>query len=119
MGQNSTEVAYGFGQLGSMFSVTTATLTPPTGKVFIAITMLDDTAFDGLVADNNGAAGLEYAGTGTAAHDLALNPDLGESGGGGQVVSNAITFPKGLTIYGRWTEVINSAATPIMLYIGS
>jgi hypothetical protein len=45
MGQNSTEVAYGFGQLGSMFSVTTATLTPPTGKVFIAITMLDDTAF--------------------------------------------------------------------------
>ena len=119
MGQNSTEVAYGFGQLGSMFSVTTATLTPPTGKVFIAITMLDDTAFDGLVADNNGAAGLEYAGTGTAAHDLALVPDLGESGGGGQAVDNTITFPKGLTIYGRWTEVINSAATPIMLYIGS
>jgi hypothetical protein len=119
MGQNSTEVAYGFGQLGSMFSETTATLTPPTGKVFIAITMLDDTAFDGLVADNNGAAGLEYAGTGTAAHDAALNPDLGESGGGGQVVSNTITFPKGLTIYGRWTEVINNGATPIMLYIGN
>jgi hypothetical protein len=118
MGQNSTEVAYGFGQLGSMFSVTTATLTPPTGKVFIAITMLDDTAFDGLVADNNGAAGLEYAGTGTAAHDLAFVPDLGESGGGGQAVDNTITFPKGLTIYGRWTEVINSGATPIMLYIG-
>ena len=118
MGQNSTEVAYGFGQLGSMFSVTTATLTPPTGKVFIAITMLDDTAFDGLVADNNGAAGLEYAGTGTAAHDAALNPDLGESGGGGQAVDNTITFPKGLTIYGRWTEVINNGATPIMLYIG-
>jgi hypothetical protein len=118
MGQNSTEVAYGFGQLGSMFSVTTATLTPPTGKVFIAITMLDDTAFNGLVADNNGAAGLEYAGTGTAAHDLASVPDLGESGGGGQAVDNTITFPKGLTIYGRWTQVINNAATPIMLYIG-
>ena len=120
MGINSTEVAYGFGQLGSMISTTTATLTPPTGKVFVAITMLADTVFntDGLIADNNGAAGLEYAGTGTAAHDLALVPDLGESGGGGQVVSNTITFPKGVTIYGRWTEVINNGATPIMLYIG-
>ena len=121
MGINSTEVAYGFGQLGSMISTTTATLTPPTGKVFVAITMLADTVFntDGLIADNNGAAGLEYAGTGTAAHDLALVPDLGESGGGGQAVDNTITFPKGLTIYGRWTEVINNAATPIMLYIGN
>ena len=121
MGQNSTEVAYGFGQLGSIFSATTATLTPPTGKVFIAITMLDDTTFNasgGLVADNNGAAGLEYIGTEDAAHDAALSPDLGESGAGGQVVDDAIIFPKGLTIYGRWTEVINNDATPIMLYIG-
>jgi hypothetical protein len=121
MGQNSTEVAYGFGQLGSMISTTTATLTPPTGKVFVAITMLADTVFNatnGLVADNNGAAGLEYAGTDDAAHDIALNPDLGESGVGGQAVDDTITFPKGITIYGRWTQVINNDSTPIMLYIG-
>lgn len=121
MGQNSTEVAYAFGQLGSMISTTTATLTPPTGKVFVAITMLADTVFNatnGLVADNNVTAGLEYVGTDDAAHDAALVPDLGESGVGGQV-ADTITFPKGVTIYGRWTGVINNAGTPIMLYIGN
>jgi hypothetical protein len=120
MGINSTEVAYGFGQLGSMISTTTATLTPPTGKVFVAITMLADTVFNatnGLVADNNIANGLEYVGTDDAAHDTASSPDLGESGVGGQV-ADTITFPKGLTIYGRWTQVINNDSTPIMLYIG-
>ena len=118
---NSTEVSYGFGQLGSVISTTTATLTPPTGKVFVAITMLADTVFNstnGLVADNNITSGLEYAGTGTAAHDAVLSPDLGESGTGGDVINNGNTFPKGITIYGRWTKVTNNAATPIMLYIG-
>ena len=120
MGINSTEVAYGFGQMGSMISKTTATLTPPTGKVFVAITMLADTVFNatnGLVASNDTTAGLEYVGTDDAAHNAAFSPDLGESGVGGQV-ADTITFPKGLTIYGRWTKVINNAATPIMLYIG-
>ena len=121
MGINSTEVAYGFGQMGSVISTTTATLTPPTGKVFVAITMLADTVFNatnGLVADNDIRSGLEYIGTDTAAHDALESPDLGESGIGGQV-ADTITFPKGVTIYGRWTKVINNAATPIVLYIGN
>lgn len=119
---NSTEVSYGFGQMGSVFSDTTGAITPPTDKVFVAITMLADTVFnstDGLVADNDIASGLEYAGTGTAAHDAVLSPDLGESGAGGDVVDNGNTFPKGITIYGRWTKVTNNAATPIILYIGN
>ena len=95
---NSTEVSYGFGQMGSVFSDTTGAITPPANKVFVAITM--------------------YAGTGTAAHDAVLSPDLGESGTGGDVINNGNTFPKGITIYGRWTKVTNNAATPIMLYIG-
>ena len=121
MGINSTEVSYGFGQLGSVISTTTATLTPPTGKVFVAITMLADTVFNatnGLVADNDVGNGLEYVGTDDAAHDTALNSDLGQSGVGGQV-ADTITFPKGVTIYGRWTKVINNAATPILLYLGN
>jgi len=121
MGINSTEVAYGFGQLGSMISTTTANLTPPTGRVFVAITMLADTVFNasnGLIADNDVRNGLEYIGTDVAAHDAALSPDLGESGVGGQV-ADTITFPKGVTIYGRWTKVINNAATPILLYLGN
>ena len=46
MGINSTEVSYGFGQMGSIFSDGTGALTPPSGKVFVAITFLADTAFN-------------------------------------------------------------------------
>ena len=54
MGINSTEVSYGFGQLGSIFSDTTTTaMIPPTGKVFVAVHFLEETnlaATGGLVA---------------------------------------------------------------------
>ena len=120
MGINSTEVAYGFGQLGSLFNDGTAACTPPTGKVFVAITMLADTTFDtsaGLVADNNTTAGIEYAGTDTAAHNLSVASETTSSGGGGVIVDVSNTFPKGVTIYGRWTK-INPASGLIIAYIG-
>ena len=120
MGINSQEVSYGFGQMGSVFNDGVAAMTPPTGKVFVAITMLADTTFDtsaGLVADNDTTAGLEYIGTDTAAHDAALSPDLGESGVGGVIVDVSNSFPAGITIYGRWTT-INPASGLIIAYIG-
>ena len=120
MGINSTEVAYGFGQMGSLFNDGTAACTPPTGKVFVAITMLADTTFDtsaGLVADNDTTAGIEYAGTDTAAHNLSVASETTSSGGGGLVVDVSNTFPKGITIYGRWTK-INPASGLIIAYIG-
>tara|TARA_Y100001938_G_scaffold57998_1_gene81070 strand:- start:1504 stop:1872 length:369 start_codon:yes stop_codon:yes gene_type:complete len=122
MGINSTEVSYGFGQMGSVFSDGTGALTPPSGKVFVAITFLADTAFNssnGLVADNDVTAGLEFIGTDTAAHDSVLSPDLGESGAGGTAIDNGNTFPKGVTIYGRWTKITNNASTPLIAYIGN
>ena len=110
MGINSTEVTYGFGQMGSMFNDGTAAMTPPTNKVFVAITMLTDCTFDssgGLKADNDSAgAGLEYIGT-----------EAVSSGGGGLQVDVSNTFPKGVTIYGRWTEIDPAAGTCIA-YIG-
>ena len=119
MGINSTEVAYGFGQLGSAFNDGDAVMTPPTGKVFVAITMLADTTFDsigGLVADNDSAgAGLEYVGTGAAAHDAS--PATTSSGTGGTQVDINNTFPEGVTIYGRWTS-INPGSGTIIAYIG-
>ena len=121
MGINSTEVAYGFGQMGSLIVDTNTAATPPAGKVFVAIQFLTDTTFDasgGLVADNNVANGLEYIGTEAAAHDAVLSPDLGESGTGGVQVDASNTFPKGMTIYGRWTEIdLNSTGT-VIAYIG-
>jgi hypothetical protein len=122
MGINSTEVAYNFGQLGSAFNDSTAVMTPPTGKVFVAITMLADTTFDsstGLVADNDSAAGLEYIGTSSpGAHNAVEDPDLGESGAGGLFIDVNNTFPEGVTIYGRWTS-INPASGMIIAYIGN
>ena len=57
MGQNSTEVAYQFGQFGSAITDTSSNLRPPKGLVIVAITALADTAFaaetDGLVSELN------------------------------------------------------------------
>tara|TARA_R110002020_G_scaffold41605_4_gene122593 strand:- start:5331 stop:5720 length:390 start_codon:yes stop_codon:yes gene_type:complete len=129
MGINSTEVAYGFGQLGSVFNDGTAAMAPPTGKVFVAITMLTDCTFDtsaGLVADNDSSNGLEYIGTvfardtdGTvndAAHDESSSTDT--LGSGGTVVDVNNTFSEGITIYGRWTS-INPASGTMIAYIGN
>ncbi len=42
MGQNSTSVAYAFGQMGSAYSDVAKPIIPPTGLVITAITFLDD-----------------------------------------------------------------------------
>ena len=129
MAINSTEVAYNFGQLGSVFNDGASAMAPPTGKVFVAVTMLTDCTFDtsaGLVADNDSGNGLEYVGTvfardtdGTvndAAHDESTS--TATLGSGGVVVDVNNTFPKGVTIYGRWTS-INPATGTLIAYIGN
>jgi hypothetical protein len=42
MGQNSTEVAYGFGQMGSAYSDVDNVIIPPKGMVIVAIQFLDN-----------------------------------------------------------------------------
>ena len=129
MGINSTEVAYNFGQLGSVFNDGNSAMAPPAGKVFVAVTMLTDCTFDtsaGLVADNDSGNGLEYVGTvfardtdGTvndAAHDESTS--TATLGSGGVVVDVNNTFPKGVTIYGRWTS-INPDSGTLIAYIGN
>tara|TARA_R100001082_G_C4353480_1_gene155680 strand:+ start:133 stop:519 length:387 start_codon:yes stop_codon:yes gene_type:complete len=127
MGINSTDVSYGFGQLGSVFNDGTAIMKPPTNKVFIAITFLADTTLEahgGLVAQQNSAAGLEYISTETAAgvaqtaHDASDGSESTSTGSGGLVVDNSNVFPKGITIYGRWTEIHPVNAGGLIAYIG-
>ena len=128
MGINSTDTAYNFGQLGSAFNDGAALMKPPTGKVFIAITMLSDTTFEahgGLVAQQDSAgAGLEYistettAGVAQTAHDAGDGNETTSTGSGGLVVDGSNTFPKGVTIYGRWTEIHPASGGPIIAYIG-
>jgi len=127
MGINSTEVSYHFGQIGSAFNDGAALMKPPTGKVFIAITMLADTTFEahgGLVAQQDSGSGLEYISTETAggvaqtAHDAGDGSETTSTGSGGLVVDGSNTFPKGVTIYGRWTEIHPASGGPIIAYIG-
>tara|TARA_R100000329_G_C7538882_1_gene190241 strand:+ start:23 stop:394 length:372 start_codon:yes stop_codon:yes gene_type:complete len=119
----SQDTAYSFGQLGSMYTTNGQNaISPPTGKVFVAITMLADTTFDaggGLVADttHTAIAGLEYIGTEVAAHNLADGSETAISGSEGLVV-DSVTFPKGVTIYGRWTEIDVATGGGVVAYIG-
>jgi len=127
MGINSTDVAYQFGQLGSVYTTASSdAIKPPTNKVFVAITMLAATVFDssgGLVAEqrvNNTIAGSVtnnvYIGTEAAANDLADGSETVDEGSGG-IVADSVSFPSGVTIYGRWTE-IDVLSGGIVAYIG-
>ena len=117
MGINSTEVAYGFGQMGSGFSDEASAVTPPTGKVIIAMTFLADTVLSAMVADTSGYTASDGS-TGEAyfSHTAAVTAN-----GGGAAESDAATvFPKGVTIYGRWTSVTPPTSTVggVIFYFG-
>ena len=115
MGVNSTEVAYGFGQMGSIHIAGT-TLTTSNGvtgmenAVFCAITFLEDTTF------NNSLAGLTpedssnmYPG-GTGMVSAGIDAD-------GGAITGTESFPKGITIYGRW-DGFQLASGRVIAYIG-
>ena len=109
MGQNSTEVAYGFGQLGSGFSDEAVAVTPPTGKVIIAMTFLEDTVLSAMVADVQDDAAY-------FSHTTAV----ANNGGGAAETDAATIFPKGVTVYGRWSSVTPpaSATGGVIFYYG-
>ena len=126
MGINSQEVAYGFGQMGSVFTDTAnAPITPPSDKVFVAITFLADTQLEILGTNAGGLTGdtsdpnAEYIGTDVAAHDAGSATTV--TGTGGKIIDNSNTFPKGVTIYGRFTSVeIGTGKTGALIaYIGN
>ena len=217
MGQNSTEVAYGFGQFGSAFTDTAdAPIYPPKGMVIVAVTFIADTYLEvlgtnaggltsELFTDSSGTTQSMYIGTDVAAHDLGnhedadahndngsndtgvitlaaasklikpgmivehetmcprslTNPYIVKSvsstsvtlakqndprhtaavaadyatgstaqkaqfydphsqGYGGKILDNGNTFPKGITIYGRWTgvEIGNGKTGSLIAYFG-
>jgi len=128
MGINSTEVAYNFGQMGSIFNDSANPMKAPTGKVFVAIHFLEETTLEahgGLIAEQDSANGLEYistedaSGNAQTAHDIAHSSSpTAVSGAGGLVVDNSNTIPAGTIIYGRWTEVHATAAKMIIGYLG-
>ena len=114
-GQNfANEV--GFGQAGSVFLDASGASSPPTGAVFVAITFLDDTTFDssgGLIAEDS----AKFANTEAAANDNADGSETVSEGSGGLQIDVSNSFPAGVTIYGRWSEIdIDSGM--LIAYIG-
>ena len=105
------------GQAGSIFSNTAADLVPPLGTVFVAITFLEDTTLDttnGLIAEDT----TKYINTSSSpSHNLGNGAATSIEGEGGLAVVLADVFPKGVTIYGRWTE-IDMATGTLIAYIG-
>ena len=120
---NSTEVNYGFGQMGSIHAAGTEAITiiggddsdaTPGGntnrttKVFVAITFLEDTVFD------SGADGLVPQESENFPSSDGNSTDIDADGGD---VVDSETFPKGVTIYGRWTG-FKLASGRVIAYVG-
>jgi len=116
------------GVMGSVFADTAnGRITPPTNKVFIAITFLADTQLETLGTNAGGLTGdtsdadYEHIGTDVAAHNAtAGSGETTITGGGGVIVDGSNTFPAGVTIYGRWTsaEIKNGGSGAMIAYIG-
>ena len=117
MGINSTEVSYGFGQMGSLFNDGTAACTPPTGKVVIAILSLDNaTEFNTLTGDTAGYIDGTTGAAGTGAIAYVQTTAVGANGTNADDLPASETFPAGTTIYGRWTTVQIDAGAVIMYF---
>ena len=119
MGINSTATAYNFGQLGSahLHNDAGTTLTPPDGMVIVAIQFLAETQLDVLTCDTSNS--VTYGGT--ESNNSYFGIANANTGGNGEAVDTGVKFPKGLTIYGRWTVVsLNAAQTAggIICYFG-
>ena len=63
MGQNSTEVSYGFGQLGSMFTNLAKPVFPPKGHVIVAIQFLAANTPTVMLTETLDTGGPQFPGT--------------------------------------------------------
>ena len=118
MAYKDNNVAYGFGQMGSIHVAGTTYCTSnevnaqgmqDNNAVFIAISFLEDTVFDssnteGLIAED----GRLFPSSNGKSADI--DSDAG-------VATDSETFPKGMTIYGRWTGFKLSSGR-VIAYIG-
>ena len=91
------------GQAGSVYLDTDATTFTPTDGVIVAITMLADTDFDVLTAQDS-ARFISIGGTGYESK--------------GDTLADSDIFPEGLTIFGRWTSVSVNTNGSCICYLG-
>jgi len=106
-----------FGQNGSVLINSTNTVTPNEGKHFHAITFITNTVFanntDGLVSNTSDHAVRTTTTSGVVAATMSFNSTDGGSLGTGGTATGTITFPAGITIYGKWTQVKLASGTAV------
>ena len=96
----------GLGQRGSILVTgTTATTSLPASTNFVAIQFLEDTIFSALTAETTQLF-PDTSGQGTL-----IDADAGATISG-------VTFPQGMTIYGRWTGFTLTSTGSVIAYIG-
>jgi hypothetical protein len=110
---------FAFGQMGSiLITGTTATtsngVTGMHNKIFMAITFLEDTVFANTLAGLTPESAQLYIGGGPGDGTDSKSTDIDADGGS---VTGTETFPKGVTIYGRWTS-ITLASGKVIAYVG-
>mgnify|MGYP003155183786 FL=1 len=128
MGQNSTEVAYNFGQFGSTILINDGDkldLSGASAKYYVcAITMLADTQFHDLnILDGGVNMGMGNTHCVSTEDPQPIDVDWGavtELGDNhAEVVvqdGSGTVFPKGITIYGFW-DLVEIHAGPCICYV--
>ena len=121
MGQNSTEVSYGFGQLGSMFTNLAKPVFPPKGHVIVAIQFLAANTPTVMLTETLDAVGPQFPGTddteATAANYLGVTEAAAASATSAGVVTIAdavtnLAIKKGqFVIIGADADTIDAGIT--------
>ena len=98
-----------FGQAGAILVTgTTAVTCGVSAKVFVAIQFLEDTVFD------SGAGGLIAETEQLFPDDTGTGTTIDADGG---AAIDSITFPKGMTLYGRY-DGFKLASGKVVAYVG-
>ena len=120
MGLNSTEVSYGFSQLGNAFLKGTGAYVPPAGKVVVAVQVISGNAtFATLTPDTSGyvdgTTGANLEGT-TA---FIGTTKVAANGTNAEVIPNDYLFVRGTVLFGRFTAVtLGDADDAVILHFG-
>ena len=120
MGQNSTEVAYGFGQLGSVFMNDAHPIFPPQGLVIVAIQFLADNIPTSMITETLDFGGPQFPGTdateASAANYLGVAESAvasaGNTAGVVTIVANTKIKKGQFIVIGADADTINAGITP-------
>ena len=93
------------GQLGSVFISDTNASTPNNDLAYVAVTIIEDATFTGLVPEDG--VSIDFLSTTTAS----------TAGANGNAITSSTTFSAGTTLYGRWSS-ITLAGGAVIAYVG-